>query len=70
MTVMVAGAFTSFSSVLEAVTTTVSSYFCGSSGFCSGVCEGAGVPLVCPAGGVDCCARAGALASTTAANAM
>ena len=33
MTVIVAGAFTSFSSVLDAETTTVSSYFCGSSGF-------------------------------------
>src|SRR5204863_3851124 len=36
MTVIVAGALISFSSVLEADTTTVSSYFCGSSGFGAG----------------------------------
>ena len=42
MTVIVAGASTSFSSVLEALTTTVSSYLGVSSGFCSGFGSGLG----------------------------
>ena len=44
-----AGAFTSFSSVLEAETTTVSSYFCGSSGFCGGFCADSCEAAGCPA---------------------
>ena len=48
----------SFSSVLDAETTTVSSYFCGSSGLGSGFCSG----LAAPAAGLrrrgGCCAPA------------
>src|SRR5687767_6351588 len=64
MTVIVDGAFTSFCSTFDAVTTTTSSYFGGSSGFgCSdGFCRSAGAGW---AAGGGCCAAAEDTATAT-----
>jgi hypothetical protein len=75
MTVMVAGALISFSSVRDAETTTVSSYFCCPSGFVSGFgsgfCSGfAAVACGSLAGAGACAAASGAdAAHSTAASA-
>ena len=73
ITVIVAGALISFSSVRDAETTTVSSYLAGSCGSLFGSGFGAGLGAVCGsfAGAAGCCAfAAGATAAhSTAARA-